>query len=81
MTESAAALCDLADEMGVNPATLAVAWAGYRENVTPIISARSVEQLQPSLDALSFEMDAALYARLSALSPTPAPAADRLEEA
>ncbi len=39
------------------------------------------QQLQPSLDAMSFTMDDALYARISALSPAPPPATDRLEEA
>jgi len=82
MYDTAAALADLGRELGVNPATLAVAWAARHPGVTaPIISARSVDQLQPSLDALSFVMDDALYARITALSPTPAPATDRLEEA
>ena len=82
MYDTAAALADLGRELGVSPATLAVAWAARHPGVTaPIISARNAEQLQPSLDALTFAMDDALYARISALSPTPAPATDRLEEA
>jgi aryl-alcohol dehydrogenase-like predicted oxidoreductase len=47
---------------------------------TPIISARSAEQLVPSLAALDYDMSPALYDRLAALSPKPAPATDRLEE-
>ncbi|WP_108485206.1 aldo/keto reductase [Oceaniglobus ichthyenteri] len=82
MLDAAAGLAEIGRDIGVNPATLAVAWAARHPGVTaPIISARNVEQLQPSLDALSFEMNDALYARLSALSPTPPPATDRLEEA
>lgn len=81
MMKAAEDLVAVADEIGVAPATLAVAWVARHPGVYgPIISARSVEQLAPSLDALAFEMDDALYARLSALSPTPPPATDRLEE-
>jgi aryl-alcohol dehydrogenase-like predicted oxidoreductase len=47
---------------------------------TPIISARSPEQLVPSLAAMEYRMDDALYDRISKLSPTPPPATDRLEE-
>lgn len=82
MGEAAAALKEIAGEIGVAPATLAVAWVARHAGVWgPIISARSVEQLEPSLAALDFRMDDALYARLSALSPAPPPATDRLEEA
>ena len=62
--------------------TLAVAWVARNPGITaPIVSGRTVEQLRPSLDAMTFDMDDALYARLSALTPTPPPATDRLEEA
>ena len=72
---------DLAGDLGVHPVTLAVAWAGGHPAVTaPIIGARTVAQLQPSLEALDFAMDADLRARISALGPTPPPATDRLEE-
>jgi len=47
----------------------------------PILSARSAAQLAPSLAAMDLKLDDALYARLSALSPTPPPATDRTEEA
>ena len=46
----------------------------------PIISARDTAQLKPSLAAMDFEMDEALYTLLAALSPAPPPATDRLEE-
>ncbi len=82
MHEAARGLSRIADEIGTHPATLAAAWAAqHPAHPMPILSARSVEQLQPSLDATRFEMDADLHARLSALSPAPPPATDRLEEA
>ena len=81
MHEAAIALSALASEIGQNPATLAVAWAAaHPSGPTPIISARSAEQLQPSLAALDFDMTPELYARMAALTPTPPPATDRLEE-
>jgi len=82
MFQAARDLADIAAELGVAPATLAVAWAARHPGVTaPIVSARSAEQLAPSLAALDLDMDDALYARLAALAPTPAPATDRSEEA
>jgi aryl-alcohol dehydrogenase-like predicted oxidoreductase len=82
MRAAAAALPEIAAETGAHPATLAVSWAARHPGVFgPIISARSSEQLAPSLAAMTFEMDDALYARVSALSPAPPPATDRLEEA
>ena len=82
MHEAAAALAEIGRELGVSPATLAVAWAARHPAVTgPILSARNVEQLRPSLDAIGYEMPDDLYARITALTPAPAPATDRLEEA
>ncbi|WP_179378413.1 aldo/keto reductase [Jannaschia marina] len=81
MHDTARALSALADDVGHHPATLAVAWCAAHPAVTaPIVSARSAAQLAPSLDALDLTLDADLMARLSALSPRPAPATDRLEE-
>ncbi|TDK43859.1 aldo/keto reductase [Antarcticimicrobium luteum] len=81
MHEAAERLAALADERGTDPATLAVAWvAAQTTRPVPIISARSEAQLRPSLAALAFEMDDTLYAELSALSPAPPPATDRIEE-
>lgn len=80
MFQSAAALADVAAEVGVSPATLAVAWVARHAGVWgPIISARSAVQLRPSLAAVAFEMDDGLYDRISALSPAPPPATDRTE--
>ncbi|MEM6940324.1 MAG: aldo/keto reductase [Pseudomonadota bacterium] len=81
MHSAARDLHAVAQDLGQHPATLAVAWAAAHESApTPIISARSVEQLAPSLKALSFDISPALYDQISALSPKPAPATDRLEE-
>ena len=71
----------LAQAKGVHPVSLAVAWVGAHPAVTaPIIGARNVEQLQPSLDAVKIDMTPELRAEVSALSPEPPPATDRLEE-
>ena len=81
MHAAAVGLSALAQEMGVDAATLAVAWAAaHPTGPSPIISARSAAQLAPSLAAMTCEMDAETYARIAALSPTPPPATDRLEE-
>ena len=82
MHQAAVLLGEIAAELGVSPITLAIAWVSRHPGVTaPIISASTAAQLQPSIDALNFQMDDALYARISALTPPPAPATDRLEEA
>jgi aryl-alcohol dehydrogenase-like predicted oxidoreductase len=70
-----------AEERGVHPVTLAVAWVAHHPAVTaPIIGARDVEQLEPSIAAADYAMDDKVYAELSALSPIPPPATDRTEE-
>jgi aryl-alcohol dehydrogenase-like predicted oxidoreductase len=69
-----------AQEIGVRPAALAVAWAMSHPAVTaPIVGARDLDQLEDSLAALDVEMTGDLRERISALSPTPAPATDRTE--
>ncbi len=79
--ELAESFTALARELGVHPATLAIAWVMHHPAVTaPLIGARSPEQLEPLLAAAEFEMSAELRARVSALSPAPAPATDRNEE-
>ncbi|MFW8637279.1 aldo/keto reductase [Cribrihabitans pelagius] len=81
MHETARQLAELAAERGTHPATLAVAWAAAHTcRPMPIISGRDAVQLRPSLAALDFRMDGALYQAIAALSPRPAPATDRLEE-
>ncbi|MEM9138591.1 MAG: aldo/keto reductase [Pseudomonadota bacterium] len=79
--QSATAFANFAKARGVHPVTLATAWAGSHPGVTaPIIGARSVEQVRPSLEAMTFQMDADLRAEVSALSPAPPLATDRDEE-
>ncbi len=80
--ETAAAFVEAAEAMGAHPATLAVAWAAGHPAVTcPIIGARSVAQLEPALAALEVALTPDQRAEISALSRTPPPATDRLEEA
>jgi len=82
MQQAALGLGDLAARAAMDPATLAVAWvAAHPARPSPIISARSVDQLAPSLAAMDYALDATTYAAISGLGPTPAPATDRLEEA
>lgn len=81
MTDTAVGLSKLAAKVGCDPATLAVAWAAHHSGVFgPIISARTVTQLEPSLAAIDFLMEDELYQSVSSLSPTPPPATDRIEE-
>ncbi len=82
MHETAARLPELALSNGTDAATLAVAWVAHNPLVAaPIISARSVQQLQPSLEAMRFKMTDQIYADMCALTQAPPPATDRLEEA
>jgi len=82
MHDAANGLTQIAAEEGTDPATLAVAWIlKHPAGICPILSARSVAQLEPSLAAANYDMSDDLYARITALSPTPPPATDRLEEA
>ncbi len=79
--ETAGKFSLLAKAEGMHPVSLAVAWVAAHPDVTcPIIGARSLEQLGPSLDSLGVDMTAKLRGQISALSRTPAPATDRLEE-
>ncbi len=81
MVETAAAFAERADALGVHPVSLAVAWAGAHPAITcPIIGARNLEQLRPSLESTAIDMTAELRAEIAALSRTPPPATDRLEE-
>ena len=75
-------LPEIAAREGVHPATLAVAWAAAHPSAPmPITSARSAEQLAPSLAAMDYKMTPALYDEIAALVPAPPPATDRAEEA
>jgi len=66
----------------VHPATLAVAWVRSHPAVTaPILGARSLEQLAPSLAAATFAMTPEMRAEITALTPSVPLAHDRAEEA
>jgi aryl-alcohol dehydrogenase-like predicted oxidoreductase len=70
-----------AQECGVHPASLAVAWVMSHPAITaPIIGARNLEQLEASLAALEVDMTPEWRAEISALSIEPPPATDRSEE-
>ncbi len=70
-----------AQERGVHPVSLAVAWVMSHPAITaPIIGARNVEQLEASLAALDVPMTPEWRAEISALSVEPPPATDRSEE-
>lgn len=78
--ETAEAFTAFANKMGAHPVSLAVAWVGGHPAITaPIIGARNAGQLQVGLDSVKIEMTPELRAEISALSPAPAPAHDRLE--
>jgi aryl-alcohol dehydrogenase-like predicted oxidoreductase len=79
--QTAGAFTAFAAARQLNPVSLAVAWAAAHPAVTsPIIGARSLEQLRPSLESVDINMTAELRAEISALSRSPPPATDRLEE-
>jgi aryl-alcohol dehydrogenase-like predicted oxidoreductase len=79
--EIAGQLTALAAELGHAPTTLSVAWAASHPGVTSVlVGGRNVEQLAPALAARDLVLDAPTRARISALSPEPAPATDRNEE-
>jgi aryl-alcohol dehydrogenase-like predicted oxidoreductase len=61
--------------------SLAVAWAAKHPALTcPIIGARSLEQLQPSLNSIEIDMTDVLHGEIADLSRNPPPATDRREE-
>ena len=71
----------LAATLGEHPVTLALAWVAAHPAITaPIMGARNLEQLEPSLAVAHFEMTPEIYDQISALSPEPPPAHDRSEE-
>jgi aryl-alcohol dehydrogenase-like predicted oxidoreductase len=82
MYRTARDLSILAAKLNASPITLAVQWVQANPAITaPIISGRTPKQLAPSLDAMNNELPTELYREISRLSPKPAPATDRLEEA
>jgi aryl-alcohol dehydrogenase-like predicted oxidoreductase len=79
--ETAERFTTYAQEKGIHPATLAVAWVMHHPAITaPIIGARSVAQLEASLDAVNVPMTPDWRAEIAALSYEPPPATDRTDE-
>jgi aryl-alcohol dehydrogenase-like predicted oxidoreductase len=61
---------DLCDELGEEPADVALAWLLSRPGVTgPIIGPRTIEQLDGAVRALDVELDDKVLARLDELFP------------
>ena len=79
--ETADRFTQYAKDQGHHPASLAVSWVMSHPSVTaPIIGARNLEQLEPSLGALEIDMTPEWRNEISELSITPPPATDRSEE-
>ncbi|HKM07857.1 MAG TPA: aldo/keto reductase, partial [Sphaerochaeta sp.] len=71
----------LAQERGLCPASLAVAWVASNPIITaPIIGAANTTQLKDSLASLEISIDAQLKAEFDGISSPPPPATDRSEE-
>ena len=63
------AFCDYAARHGVSPVTLAVAWAGAHPAMTaPIIGARDLAQLEPSLAAADMVLSAEQWREIADLA-------------
>lgn len=79
--ETAEKYVALCKQKGLHPVSAAIAWVGAHPAVTaPIIGARNLDQLKASLDSVNVAMTSELHAEMAALSRTPPPATDRLEE-
>jgi aryl-alcohol dehydrogenase-like predicted oxidoreductase len=77
----AESFCAYADRRGLSPVTLAVAWVKAHPAVTaPIIGARNLDQLEPSLAAADYEMTPQEWNEIAALTPPVPVATDRDEE-
>lgn len=80
--ELVSALEALAKEKGVQPASLAIAWALHKgERVVPVVGSRTRAQLGAALTAIDLSLTPAELARLEAAVPASAVAGARYEEA
>ncbi|MFY0654570.1 MAG: aldo/keto reductase [Cyclobacteriaceae bacterium] len=80
MYEVAAKFTELANEVNVHPVSLAIAWTAAHPAITaPIIGARNLDQLKPSLEAAEVDMTDELWQKISSLSYEPPSATDRSE--
>ena len=79
--ETAEKYVALCQQKGLHPVSAAIAWVGAHPAITaPIIGARNLDQLKDSLASVKVDMTPELRAEIAALSRTPPPATDRLEE-
>ncbi|MCF8055274.1 MAG: aldo/keto reductase [Desulfocapsa sp.] len=79
--ETAEKFTRLANDLGHEPAALAISWTMSHPAVTaPIIGARNITQLKSSLKSVQIEMTSELRQQITSLSSAPDPAHDRLEE-
>jgi aryl-alcohol dehydrogenase-like predicted oxidoreductase len=79
--ETAEKYVALCRQKGLHPVSAAIAWVGAHPAITaPIIGARNLDQLKDSLASVNVAMTPELRAEIAALSRTPPPATDRLEE-
>lgn len=79
--DTASRFLAFAQEEGIDPVPLAIRWAADHPIVTSaLLGARNCEQLKRALNAADLNLSPELRGRISRLSPTPAPAHDRLEE-
>ncbi len=71
----------LADERGLRPSQLAIAWVLAKgENIVPVIGARKRTQLSDSLEAVRVELSPADLARIEEVVPALAAAGTRYDE-
>ena len=73
--EQIAAYEDLCDELGENPANVALAWLLHQEGVTgPIIGPRTGDQLDDAQHAITVQLDEDVLKRLDDIFPGYRPA-------
>lgn len=71
----------LAEELGIEPAPLALRWVMNNPLVTaPIIGSANAVQLEQTLKACTLALSKEVCSRIEAFSPSPPPAHDRSEE-
>jgi aryl-alcohol dehydrogenase-like predicted oxidoreductase len=70
-----------AGQADIHPVTLAVAWVKANPAITaPILGARNLGQLAPSLAAADLDLTAEQWSEIAALTPPVPIATDRTEE-
>lgn len=81
MYAAAEKFTELAEQRGLSPVTLAIAWVAAHPAVTaPIVGARSLDQLKDCIVSTAYPLSTELYSQIAALTPDPPPATDRNEE-